>query len=100
MSVSASASEARVEVGDERGPLLSGEVGSLSLGLLLSVVVVSSMVEAALVFSVAVVAAWFLLPAVVGFRNTLDAGCAFMVVALGTAAVTALARHGVGSLLP
>jgi hypothetical protein len=100
MTVSASASGARVEVRSERGPLLSSAVGSVSLGLLLFVVVVSSIVEAAVVFSVALVAAWVLLPAVVGFRNTLDAGCRFMVVALGTAVVTALAHHGVGSLLP
>ena len=98
--MSASASGTRVEAGSERDPLLPGAIGSVCLGLLLLVVVVSSIAEAALVFSVALVAAWVLLPAVVGFRNTLDAGCAFMVVALGTAVVTALARHGVGSLLP
>jgi hypothetical protein len=46
------------------------------------------------------VALWILLPVVVGFRNTLDAGCAFMLVSLGVVVVVGVAQNGVGYLLP
>jgi hypothetical protein len=82
------------------GPLLSEALGSAGLGFMLFLVVASSIAGAGWVFAAALVITWLLLPALVGLRNTLDAGCAFMVVALGTAVVAALARSGVGSLLP
>jgi len=43
------------------------------------------------------VAAWLVLPAVVGPRNVLDAGCFYLLVSLGI--VVDVARHGPISLL-
>jgi hypothetical protein len=40
------------------------------------------------------VAAWLVLPAFVGLRNVLDAGCCFMLVSLGIVVVVDLAGHG------
>ena len=39
-------------------------------------------------------AAWLVLPAIVGFKNILDAGCFFMLVSLGILVVVDLAVHG------
>ena len=86
--------------GRREGPLLSEALGSAGLGFMLFLVVASSIAAAGWVFAAALVITWLLLPALVGLRNTLDAGCVFMVVALGTAVVTALARGGFDSLLP
>jgi hypothetical protein len=79
---------------------MSEALGSAGLGFMLFLVVASSIAGAGWVFAAALAITWLLLPASVGLRNTLDAGCAFMVVALGIAVVTALARSGAGSLLP
>jgi hypothetical protein len=78
---------------------MSEALGSAGLGFMLFLVVASSIAGAGWVFAAALAITWLLLSASVGLRNTLDAGCAFMVVALGIAVVTALARSGAGSLL-
>jgi hypothetical protein len=41
-----------------------------------------------------IVAAWIVLPAVVGFKNVLDAGCCFMLVSLGIVIVVDVAGQG------
>jgi len=76
-------------------PALSSAV----LALLLLCEVASSMVGAEVVFFSALVIAWLVLPAVVGLRNVLDAGCLFMLVSLGVVVVVDLARHGPAALL-
>jgi hypothetical protein len=45
-------------------------------------------------------AAWRLFPLLVGVKNTLDAGCAFMLVSLGVVVVVSVAQDGLGTLLP
>jgi hypothetical protein len=57
------------------------------------------MVGAEAVFFSTIAVAWLVLPAVVGLRNILDAGCYFMLVSLGIVVVVGVASHGVGSLL-
>ena len=57
------------------------------------------MVGAEAVFFSTIVVAWLLLPAIVGPRNVLDAGCVFMLVSLGTVVVVAIASRGASSLL-
>jgi hypothetical protein len=57
------------------------------------------MVGAEAIFFLALVLAWLVLPAVVGLRNVLDAGCLFMLVSLGIVVVVDVAHHGPGSLL-
>jgi hypothetical protein len=57
------------------------------------------MVGAEAIFFSALVLAWLVLPAVVGLRNVLDAGCLFMLVSLGIVVMVDVAHHGPGSLL-
>ena len=57
------------------------------------------MVGAEAVYFSAIAVAWLVLPAIVGLRNVLDAGCYFMLVSLGIVVVVGVASHGVGSLL-
>jgi hypothetical protein len=57
------------------------------------------MVGAEVAFFSALVVAWLVLPAVVGLRSLLDAGCFFMLVSLGIVVVMDVAHHGPGSLL-
>jgi hypothetical protein len=45
------------------------------------------------------VAAWLVLPVVVGLRNVLDAGCFYMLISLGIVVVVDVARYGPISLL-
>jgi len=40
------------------------------------------------------VAAWLVLPAVVGPRKVLDAGCFYMLISLGIVVVVYVARYG------
>jgi hypothetical protein len=61
--------------------LLVSEVASLVAGM------------GALYFA-SIVTAWLVLPAVVGFKNILDAGCFFMLVSLGILIVVNLAGQG------
>ena len=72
---------------------------SAGVGLLLLAVVTSTIAGAEAVFFFTVLAAWLLFPVLVGFRNTLDAGCAFMLISVGVVVVVELARNGPGSLL-
>ena len=76
-----------------------GWLGSVVLASLLFTEVASSILGAEVVFFSALVVAWLVLPAVVGARNILDAGCLFMLVSLGTVVVVDVAYHGPGSLL-
>ena len=57
------------------------------------------MVGAEAVFFTTIVAAWLVLPAVVGPKNVLDAGCFYMLVSLGIVVVVDVARYGPISLL-
>ena len=47
-----------------------------------------------------VLAAWVLFPLLVGFRNTLDAGCYFMMISLGVVVVVGIAQNGLSALFP
>jgi hypothetical protein len=68
--------------------------GSAVLVVLLISEVVAVVVGAGTVFFASIVAAWLVLPAIVGLRNVLDAGCCFMLVSLGIVVVVDLAGHG------
>jgi hypothetical protein len=46
------------------------------------------------VYFASIVAAWLVFPAIVGFKNILDAGCFFMLVSLGILVVVDLAGQG------
>jgi hypothetical protein len=48
------------------------------------------MVGAEVVFFSTLVAAWLVLPAVVGPRNVLDAGCFYMLISLGMVVVVSV----------
>ena len=85
--------------GGFRGRRLGSELGSVVLASLLFTEVASSIVGAEMVFFSALVVAWLVLPAIVGLRNILDAGCLFMIVSLGIVVVVDVAYHGPGSLL-
>ena len=71
--------------------------GSAIVALLLASEVASLMAGAGALYFASVVAAWLVLPAVVGLRSVLDAGCFFMLVSLGI--VVDAARNGPISLL-
>jgi hypothetical protein len=73
---------------------------STVVGLLLFSVVASSIIGASTMFFLTLLVAWLLFPVLVGLRNTLDAGCVFMLIALGIVVVVGLAHNGSGSLLP
>jgi len=62
--------------------------------------VASAVVGAPVTLFCAVVGAWVVLAVIVGLRNVLDAGCAFMLLVVGVILVVDLATHGPGSLLP
>ncbi|HWS80014.1 MAG TPA: hypothetical protein VN178_03245 [Rubrobacter sp.] len=49
------------------------------------------MVGAEAVFFSTIVAAWLVLPAVVGLKNVLDAGCFYMLISLGIVVVISVA---------
>jgi hypothetical protein len=68
--------------------------GSAVLALLLISEVVAVVAGAGTIVFASIVAAWLVLPAVVGLRNVLDAGCCFMLVSLGIVVVVDLAGHG------
>ncbi len=77
------------------GPML----GTVALTSLLFCEVVAAMVGAEAILFSTLLAAWLILPAVVGLRNVLDAGCFFMLVSLGIVVVVSVASHGVDSIL-
>ena len=95
-----SAAKGRVhgKVSGARGRLGS-TLGSLVLASLLSCEVAAAMVEAEAVFFSTIVAAWLILPVIVGLRNVLDAGCFYMLISLGIVVVVDVARYGPISLL-
>jgi hypothetical protein len=66
-------------------------LGSVVLASLLFCEVASAMVGAEAVFFSTIMAAWLVLPAVVGLRNVLDAGCFYMLISLGIVLVVGVA---------
>ena len=74
-------------------------LGPVVLGSLLLCEVAAAMVGAEAVFFSTLVAAWLVLPAVVGPRNVLDAGCFYMLISLGIVVVVSVASHCAGSRL-
>jgi hypothetical protein len=70
---------------------LEPTLGSVVLASLLFSEVASAMVGAEAVFFATIVAAWLVLPAVVGLRNVLDAGCFYMLISLGIVVVASVA---------
>ena len=83
-----------------RGDRLREALESAGVGLLLLSIVVSAIAGAQTAYFITILAAWLLFPMLVGFRNTLDAGCAFMLISLGVAMVVGIAEDGPGYLLP
>jgi hypothetical protein len=77
-----------------KGRRLDNTFGSAVLGLLLASEVASLLTGTEMVFFASIVAAWLVLPAVVGLRNVLDAGCLFMLVSLGIMVVVDAAGYG------
>jgi hypothetical protein len=73
------------------GGAAHGWLGSVVLASLLLSEVASAMVGTEAVFFTTIVAAWLVLPAVVGPRNVLDAGCFYMLISLGIVVVVSLA---------
>ena len=78
---------------------LGSTLGSLVLASLLLCEVAAAMVGAEAAFFSAIVAAWLVLPVIVGLRNVLDAGCFYMLISLGIVVVVDVARYGPISLL-
>jgi hypothetical protein len=73
---------------------------SAGVGVLLLSVVVSTIADAEGALFLTMLTAWLIFPLLVGFKNTLDASCAFMLVSLGVVVVVSVARDGLGVLLP
>jgi hypothetical protein len=69
---------------------LGPTLGSLVLASLLLCEVAAAVVGAEVVFFSTLVAAWLVLPAVVGPRNVLDAGCFYMLISLGIVVVVSV----------
>lgn len=83
-----------------KGSQLRAALESAVVGLLLFSVVASSIAGSEVVFFSTVLAAWVLFPLLVGFRNALDAGCAFMLISLGVVVVVGVAQNGLDALFP
>jgi hypothetical protein len=83
-----------------KGSQLRATLESAVVGLLLFSVVTSSIASSEAMLFSTVLAAWVLFPLLVGFRNTLDAGCAFMLISLGIVVVVGVAQNGPDALLP
>ena len=71
-----------------------------AMGLLLLSVVVSVVAGSGMGLFATMLVAWSLFPVLVGLRNVLEAGCAFMLISVGILVVIGAAQHGPGSLLP
>jgi len=69
------------------GPTL----GSVVLASLLFCEVASAMVGDETVFFSTIVGTWLVLPAVVGLRNVLDAGCFYTLISLGIVVIVSAA---------
>jgi hypothetical protein len=78
---------------------LGPTLGSLVLASLLLLEVAAAMVGSEVAFFSTIVAAWLVLPVVVGLRNVLDAGCFYMLISLGIVVVVDVARYGPISIL-
>ena len=76
--------------------LRPGAMGLLLLSVGVSVVAAGSGMG---LFATMLVA-WSLFPVLVGLRNVLEAGCAFMLISVGILVVIGAAQHGPGNLLP
>ena len=76
------------------GVRLDAVSGSTVLVLLLASQVAFLVAGAGTPYFASIVAAWLVLPAVVGIKNLLDAGCFFMLVSLGIVIVVDAAGHG------
>lgn len=87
-------------VGVWRGFWTWDALKSVSVGLLLFGVVASAITGSEEAFFSTLLFAWLLFPLLVGLRNTLDAGCAFMLISVGVVVVVGLAQNGPGYLLP
>ena len=83
-----------------RGYQLRAALESAVVGLLLFSVVASAIAGAEVALYGTVLAAWLLFPLLVGLRNTLDAGCTFMLISLCVVVVVEVAQNGPGSLFP
>ena len=70
------------------------------MGLLLLSVVVSVVVGSGMGLFATMLLAWSLFPVLVGLKNVLEAGCAFMLISVGILVVVGAAQHGPGYLLP
>jgi hypothetical protein len=82
-----------------KGRAARGRLGSVVLASLLLCEVASAIVGAQAVFFSTLVAAWLVLPVIVGLRNVLDAGCFYMLISLGIVVVVDVAQYGPISLL-
>ncbi len=71
-----------------------------AMGLLLLSVVVSVVAGSGIGLFATMLVAWSLFPVLVGLRNVLEAGCAFMLISVGILVVVGAAQHGPGYLLP
>ena len=71
--------------------LRSGAMGLLLLSVVVSVVPGSGIGPFA-----TMLVAWSLFPVLVGLRNVLEAGCAFMLISVGILVVFGAAQHGPG----
>ena len=90
-----SAAKSRVDCrGSGARGRLGPTLGSLVLASLLLCEVAAAMVGAEAAFFSTIVAAWLVLPVVVGLRNVLDAGCFYMLISLGIIVVVDVARYG------
>jgi hypothetical protein len=69
------------------GGTVRGWLESVVLAVLLLSEVASALVGAEVVFFSTIVVAWLVLPAVVGPRDVLDAGCFYMLISLGIVVV-------------
>lgn len=79
---------------------LRDSLESAGIGLLLLAAVVSALSGSGPALYSTVLAAWALFPLLVGLRNTLDAGCIFMLITVGVVLVVGLAQNGPNFLLP
>ena len=69
------------------------------LAALLLAVVASVLIGSSAVLFCSVLGAWLVLGAILGPRNVLDAGCAFMLLVVGVILVVDLVTNGPASLL-
>ncbi len=69
------------------GPTL----GTVVLASLLFCEVAAAMLGAETVFFSTIVGSWLVLPAIVGLRNVLDAGCFYMLISLGIVVIVSAA---------